>query len=283
MNDGYVAALVALGHQGRLSVFRLLVRRVPDWVPAGELAEALSLKPSTLSVYVSILVRCGLIQSRREGRSILYAVDLDSVGDLLGFLVDDCCRGRPEVLAPVKASRETEMQTGQAGGKVFNVLFVCSGNSARSIFAEAILEKEGKGHFNAFSAGTLPASEVNPMAISTLQSQGYDTSALRPKNVDEFVHRKSLELDFVFTVCDHAANVDCPPLPGQPVTAHWGMPDPVRVEGTVAEKALAFQQAFGSLRKRLATFISLPFATLDRISLQSRLDDIGREAAEVAV
>ncbi|PVB62346.1 helix-turn-helix domain-containing protein [Labrenzia sp. 011] len=279
LKDDYVAALVALGHQGRLSVFRLLVRRVPDWVPAGELAEALSLKPSTLSVYVSILSRCGLVQSRREGRSILYTADLRNVGDLLGFLVDDCCRGRPEVLAPVMTPRDAPPQEGTGSDRVFNVLFVCSGNSARSIFAEAILQQEGKGLFRAFSAGTRPAGDVNPLALVTLRSEGFDTSALRPKAIDDFVHDKSLQMDFVFTVCDRAANVDCPPLPGQPVTAHWGVPDPVCVEGTEAEKAHAFHQAFAMLRDRLSAFMSLPLVTLDRISLQGRLDEIGRHAA----
>jgi len=277
----YVATLVALGHSGRLSVFRLLVRRIPDWVSAGELADALETKPSTLSVYVSILTRCGLIRSKREGRSILYTINLERVGDLLGFFVDDCCRGRPEVLAHIQAQTNELSFHRLEPGRVFNVLFVCSGNSARSIFAEAILKREGNGHFKAYSAGTLPANDLNPLALSTLRSQGYDTSKLRPKNIEEFLGKRELELDFVFTVCDQAANTDCPPLPGHPVTAHWGMPDPVRVVGNSAEKALAFQQAYGTLRQRLTAFMALPLETLDRLSLQSKLDNIGQTELRV--
>lgn len=158
----------------------------------------------------------------------------------------------------------------------FNVLFICTGNSARSIFAEAIMRDVAGDRFNAYSAGTKPYSELNPFAIEMLESRGMDTSALRAKNVSEFQGADAPQLDFVFTVCDLAANEDCPAWSGQPISAHWGLPDPVKADGTDAEKRLAFQQTYGAMRNRIAAFGALPLGTLDRTSLQSAADAIGK-------
>ena len=276
-----LAALTALGHEGRLAVFRLLARRAPDWVPAGELASALGLKQNTLSVYVAILTRAGLLRQRRQGRSILYSIDFVRTGALIDFLVSDCCRGRPELCEPLAAHalRRLDQGSDRMSDRVFNVLFICTGNSARSIFAEAILAREGAGKFRAFSAGTRPNSELNPHAITVLQSLGHDVSALRSKNISEFQQPDAPRMDFVFTVCDRAANEECPSWPGQPISAHWGMPDPVKAQGTEAEKAFAFMEAYRTLRHRISAFVALPVASLDRISLQRRVDAIGREDA----
>jgi arsenate reductase len=160
--------------------------------------------------------------------------------------------------------------------RIFNVLFICTGNSARSIFAEAILNREGKDKFRAFSAGTRPYSELNPHAVALLEKLGHDIGALRSKNVEEFQRPDSPAMDFVFTVCDSAANEECPPWPGQPITAHWGMPDPVKAEGTESEKGLAFLEAYRTLKHRMTGFLALPVAELDRISIQRHLDEIGR-------
>ena len=160
--------------------------------------------------------------------------------------------------------------------RIFDVLFICTGNSARSIFAETILNAEGKGRFRAHSAGTRPYSELNPLAIEKLKSLGHDVSGLRSKNVSEFQGPGAPKLDFVFTVCDQAANEECPPWPGQPISGHWGMPDPVKVEGTLAERQLAFSEAYRQLKHRISAFASLPVETLDRISLQREVDRIGR-------
>ena len=160
----------------------------------------------------------------------------------------------------------------------FDVLFICSGNSARSIFAEALLRDLGKGKFQAFSAGTRPNTALNPFALEVLERNGHDTSSLRSKHVSEFQQPDSIVMDFVFTVCDTSAAEECPPWPGQPITGHWGLPDPVKAMGTDAEKALVFAQTYGALRRRIETFISLPFATLNRLSLQNRVDDIDTEA-----
>jgi ArsR family transcriptional regulator, arsenate/arsenite/antimonite-responsive transcriptional repressor / arsenate reductase (thioredoxin) len=277
-----ISALTALGHEGRLAVFRLLARRAPDWVPAGELASALGLKQNTLSVYVAILTRAGLLRQRRQGRSILYSIDLARTGALLDFLVNDCCRGRPELCEPLAAHALRRLDRGNDAmpDRLFNVLFICTGNSARSIFAEAILAREGGAKFRAFSAGTRPSSELNPHAIAVLEHLGHDIAGMRAKNVAEFQTPDAPKMDFVFTVCDGAANEECPSWPGQPISAHWGMPDPVKVEGTRAEKSLAFMEAYRTLRHRISGFVALPVETLDRISLQRQVDAIGRQAAE---
>jgi protein-tyrosine-phosphatase len=157
----------------------------------------------------------------------------------------------------------------------FDVLFICSGNSARSIFAEALLRDLGQGKFQAFSAGVRPNTELNPFALEVLKRNGHDVEPLRSKHLSEFQEPGAPVMDFVFTVCDTAAAEECPPWPGQPITGHWGLPDPVKVQGTDAEKALAFAQTYAALRRRIASFVELPFETLDRLSLQTRVDRIG--------
>lgn len=161
--------------------------------------------------------------------------------------------------------------------EVFNVLFLCTGNSARSILAEAILNRVGARRFKAFSAGSHPKGEVHPYAIQLLKSLNYDTSFARSKSWEEFAAPGAPEMNFVFTVCDDAANEACPVWPGQPMTAHWGVPDPAAVEGTEAEKHLAFADAYRMLNNRISIFVSLPMQTIDKLALQKRLHEIGRE------
>jgi arsenate reductase len=161
-------------------------------------------------------------------------------------------------------------------GKVFNVLFLCTGNSARSVIAEAILNKIGQGTFRAFSAGSQPKGEVNPHTLQLLKGLDYDTSQFRSKSWSEFAAPGAPPLDFVFTVCDNAAGEACPYWPGQPLTAHWGIPDPAAAEGSAAEIALAFKDAYRMLERRIAIFAALPIRSLDRLSLQAKLKDIGR-------
>jgi len=157
-----------------------------------------------------------------------------------------------------------------------NVLFLCTGNSARSIMAECILNREGKGKFRAFSAGSEPAGEVNPRALALLRKINYDVSKLRSKSWDEFAKPDAPKLDFVFTVCDNAAKEVCPVWPGQPMSAHWGLPDPAAVEGTEAERAFAFDDTYRMLNQRISIFVSLPFQSLSKLSLQRHLDEIGQ-------
>jgi len=160
--------------------------------------------------------------------------------------------------------------------RVFNVLFLCTGNTARSILAEAILAKDGGGRFRAFSAGSQPKGIVNPFALRVLGSAGYPTDGLRSKSWQEFAASGVPAMDFVFTVCDSAAGEACPVWPGQPMTAHWGIEDPAAVEGTDIEKEAAFVAAFRYLKNRISVFTALPVASLDRLTLQARLDAIGQ-------
>jgi arsenate reductase (thioredoxin) len=157
----------------------------------------------------------------------------------------------------------------------YNVLFLCTGNSARSIIGEAILNKLGAGNFRAYSAGSQPKGQINPNTNQLLQSLGYDTSAYRSKSWDEFAKAGDPKFDFVFTVCDSAATEACPVWPGQPMTAHWGIADPAEATGTPAEVALAFKEAYRLLNQRIGIFTALPLRSLDKLSLQSKLRDIG--------
>jgi len=157
----------------------------------------------------------------------------------------------------------------------YNVLFLCTGNTSRSILAEAILNREGRGKFKAYSAGSQPKGEVNPHARVLLESLGYPTAELRSKSWSEFAQPGAPEFDFIFTVCDDAAGEACPVWPGHPMTAHWGIPDPAAAQGTPAEIALAFDTAYKALFRRVSVFIALPFESLDKLLLQSRLKEIG--------
>jgi len=158
----------------------------------------------------------------------------------------------------------------------FNVLFLCTGNSARSIMAEAILNKLGAGKFRAYSAGSHPKGQVHPETLRLLQSLGYDTSGFRSKSWDEFTAPGAPDFDFVFTVCDNAAAEACPLWPGQPMTAHWGVPDPAEAKVTPAEVALAFKDAYRMLHQRIGIFTALPLRSLDQLTLQGKLREIGR-------
>lgn len=166
--------------------------------------------------------------------------------------------------------------------KVFNILFLCTGNSARSIMAESILNSMGKGQFKAYSAGSHPIGEINPIAADVLHNNKLSTEGLRSKNWQEFAAPDAPQMDFIFTVCDQAASEVCPVWPGQPVSAHWGVPDPVAVEGSKEEKRRAFTTAFLVLNRRISLFLSLPLDKLDALSLKSELDDIGHQQAAQA-
>ncbi|RIA00690.1 ArsR family transcriptional regulator [Cereibacter sphaeroides] len=254
----------ALGHPGRLAVVRLLMRHAPQGVRPTEIAATLRMKPNTLSHHLAELEGAGLIGSDREGRSLFYSVRLPALAALISYLGHDCGRGRPDLIPPPPP--EIDMR------RHFNVLFICSGNSARSIFAEAILRSLGGARFRAFSAGTRPNSVLNPFALEVLERNGLEVTSLRAKHLSEFEGPEAPRMDFVFTVCDQAAADECAPWPGQPLTAHWGMPDPARACGTDAERGLAFAKAFGDLHRRIAALTQLPFDQLERLALQQRLD-----------
>jgi protein-tyrosine-phosphatase len=160
--------------------------------------------------------------------------------------------------------------------RLFHVLFLCTGNSARSILAEALLQREGSGKFAAHSAGSQPKGEIHPYARALLEKLNHPIGDLRSKSWDEFAAPGAPQLDFVFTVCDNAAAEVCPIWPGQPMTAHWGLPDPAAADGNEAERRLAFADTYRMLKNRISAFVNLPMASLDRLSLQNKLSDIGR-------
>lgn len=164
----------------------------------------------------------------------------------------------------------------------YNVLFLCTGNSARSILAEALMNRLGRGRFTAYSAGSFPKGEINPHAIPIVEGMGFSRADFRSKSWDEFAQADAPPLDFVFTVCDDAAGEICPAWPGQPMTAHWGMPDPAAVNGSEAEIGVAFAETCRHLRNRISLFMELPIEKLDRMSLQTRLREIGATSAPSA-
>jgi ArsR family transcriptional regulator, arsenate/arsenite/antimonite-responsive transcriptional repressor / arsenate reductase (thioredoxin) len=209
---------------------------------------------------------------------LFYSADIRTTEALIGYLALDVGRARPDLLSQLLAERKDPAMRDTD----FDVLFICSGNSARSIFAEVLLRDLGQGKFQSFSAGTRPNTELNPVALEVLRRNGHDISGLRAKHISEFQQPGSIVMDFVFTVCDTAAAEECPPWPGQPITGHWGLPDPVKATGTESEKALVFAQTYAALRRRIAAFVELPFDSLTRLSLQSRVDAIGATAAEKA-
>lgn len=273
------SSLSALGHEGRLAVFRLLARRAPDGVRPSEIADALGMKRNTLSIYLGALEQVGLVHSRREGKSVHYGIDLTATGGLIDYLAADCCQGRLDLCVPgahalLRADQAADKPGTKGDDGRWNVLFVCSGNSARSIFAEALMNKKGKGRFRAFSAGTSPASKVNPKALHVLKVHGHDVDGLRAKHIDAFRAPDAPHMDFVFTVCDSAANEECAPWAGQPITGHWGIPDPVTAEAEPGGENIAFHRAYGSLERRIALFLDTPLESLERRALQKRVDDL---------
>lgn len=266
--------LSTLGHPQRLAVFRLLMRRYPDRVPASELARALSIKPNTLSTYVNALMQAGLVTQERVGTSLRYAIHMDAARETIDYLLNDCCRGRPEVCLPNAAAPREDV------ARKANVLFICTGNSARSIFAESLLRHEAGDRFLAYSAGTKPREGVSPLALSVLRQRGHDAEALYPQSIADFQAADAPVFDFVFTVCDQAANEECPTWQGHPVCAHWGLPDPVAASGTDADKARAFQEAFDVLEHRIRSFAALPLAAMNPLAVQKAVDDLGQSDKE---
>lgn len=162
----------------------------------------------------------------------------------------------------------------------YNVLFLCTGNSARSIIAEAIMNREGMGKFRAFSAGSKPGPAPHPYTLDLLKGLNHDTGFARSKSWDEFAGPDAPQMDFVFTVCDNAAAEECPFWPGQPITAHWGVPDPVKIDGSEAIRRVAFAETYRMLHGRISIFVNLPIGSLDRMALQRNVNDIGKTTAK---
>lgn len=246
-----VDQLSALANTQRLAVFRLLVRRYPHWVSAGKIAETLSIKASTLSVYLNILRQAGLIEQERCSRSVLYRADTDSTAGLIDYLVSDCCRQR---FHPDDA--EALSKSVGVGAPPYRVLFLCSHNSARSIFAEAILADLGGDRFQSVSAGTRPADAVHPVVIDVLRAKGIATESMAPKSIAEAVD-DAPPPDFVFTVCDTAAGDDWPRLGARPVVSHWSVSDPAEQAAALPDDAArVFGETYTLIEKRIRHFLN---------------------------
>ncbi|MGR3804013.1 arsenate reductase/protein-tyrosine-phosphatase family protein [Marinibacterium profundimaris] len=261
-----------MAHERRLDVFRLLMRRYPDAVPAGEIASALGLRANTTSVYLSILRRAGLISQTRSGTFQLYQIRMESVQDMFGRMLGDCCRNRPDLCLPGPTQRSLPLPDPTAE-RPLHVLFLCTHNSARSIIAEAMLRAAGP-RFRAHSAGTDPAEAPHPAALDLLRQHGLDTSGLTSDPVEKMLDC-GIEMDMVITVCDDAANGDDVHWPGAPLHAHWGVEDPLDT-GSEAELRESMARAFAQIHRRITAFTALPIGTLPPAALQGQLDDIGR-------
>lgn len=252
-----VARLAALGQATRLDVVRALARAYPAAVPAGDIARLVGATPATLSTHLGLLEDAGLVRSHRDGRRILYAVDPDALNDLRAAL--------PKIAPDHVAA---------APVRSLSVLFVCTGNSARSIIAEALLARYGKGRFVAASAGARPSGAVDPEALALLARLGFDTRGLSSKAWLAWSGPEAPAVDLVITLCDEAAGEACPPILGAPLVTHWGVADPVRVPAE--RRRSAMRDAYRQLAARITALMALPVETLDRQALAAELARIAR-------
>lgn len=269
------AGFAALSQETRLKLMRLLATKGATGMPAGELAVRLALPPSTLSFHLSALEQAGLVRSTRRGRQMIYAVRIIGLRELFSFLTETCCSGRPELCGDLARLLPEESMEDDVMTPAFNVLFLCTHNSARSIMAEAILERVSRGRFRGYSAGSDPVAALMPEVIENLKMMGHDVSQLRSKSWDEFMRADAPRMDFVIALCDTLDGQHCPDFGDKAVTGAWPLPDPAKFSGSPLERATLINELYGMIRRRLEIFISLPFATLDKMAIKARLDEIG--------
>ncbi|MBI3196584.1 MAG: metalloregulator ArsR/SmtB family transcription factor [Rhodospirillales bacterium] len=268
----------ALSQETRLKLMRLLASKGASGMSAGELAAELRQPPSTLSFHLAALEQAQLIQSTRQGRQNIYAVRFAGLRSLFGFLTETCCGGRPDLCGDLARLLPEETLEDDNMTPAFNVLFLCTHNSARSLMAQAILNQIGKGRFNAYSAGSEPARGPMPEVIDKLKALGHDVTDLRCKSWNEFAGPNAPRMDFVITLCDTLQGQRCPDFGEKPVTAAWPLPDPAKFTGTAIERATMVNELYGMIRRRLDIFINLPYVSLDRMALKKRLDELGESA-----
>ncbi|MCX7381987.1 MAG: helix-turn-helix domain-containing protein [Alphaproteobacteria bacterium] len=263
-----------MAQETRLDLLRLLFARGASGLAAGEIAGRLGVPSSTLSFHLAAMEREGLLTATRQGRSIVYAVRVMGMRDLLGFLTETCCAGQPglcgDIAGLLPAVSEAPSMTPS-----FNVLFLCTANSARSIMAEAILNTVGAGRFHAWSAGSAPADRPQPKVIERLASLGHDVASLRSKSWEEFMGKEAPPMDFVIALCDMLEGQQCPDFGDRAVTGAWPLPDPMKFTGSAVEQAALLNELYAALDRRIRIFVNLPFAALDRIAARKRLDEIG--------
>jgi arsenate reductase len=226
-----------------------------------------------MSTHLGILSRAGLVSVEKDGRSMNYRADVGGFRGLLQFLSRDCCNGRPELCGD--AFDLPSEATGKFMTPAFNVLFLCTQNSARSIIAEALLEKIGRGRFRAYSAGSEPAREPIPEVIDRLRALGHDVSRLHSKSWDEFRGPQAPRMDFIIALCDAPNGQFCLDLGAQFVTGAWPLPDPAQFTGSSTERTTLLNELYAMIRRRIEIFTSLPFDSLDRMAIKARLDEIG--------
>jgi protein-tyrosine-phosphatase/DNA-binding transcriptional ArsR family regulator len=265
----------ALAQETRLDLMRLLAARGPSGMAAGELAATLRQPPSTLSFHLAALEQAQLIQSVRRGRHLIYSVRFFGLRSLLSYLTETCCAGRPELCGDLARLLPEDLPKEDHMTATFNVLFLCTHNSARSLMAQAILEKIGKGKFNAYSAGSDPAQKPMPEVIEKLTALGHDVSGLHCKSWHQFTAPDAPQIDFVIALCDTLQGEECPDVGPNPVTGAWPLPDPAKFMGTPTEQATMINELYGMIRRRLDIFVNLPHASLDRIAMKKHLDEIG--------
>jgi arsenate reductase len=268
-------AFAALSVDTRLNLMRLLMAEGASGLPAGDLAARLSLPASTASFHLAALERAGLTRSTRQGRQVIHAVRFSGVRQLLAFLTETCCGGRPELCGDIARLLPPVSDEDRGMTPAFNVLFLCTHNSARSIMAEAMLQKFGGGRFRAYSAGSDPTAEPNPEVVAKLRALGHDTDLLRSKSWLELTGAGAPRMDFVIALCDTLEGTTCPDFGDVAVTGAWPLPDPMKFMGSPAECATMLNELYGSLRRRIEIFTALPFASLDRMAMKARLDEIG--------
>ena len=256
-------------------MLRLLVTAGPNGIPAGEIAHHLGVPPSTASFHLTALERAGLTQSTRQSRRILHAVRIPALRGLIAFLTETCCSGHPELCGDIGRLMPDTLLGSAPMTPAFNVLFLCTRNSGRSIMAEAILERLGGARFNIYSAGSEPARQPMPEVLAKLDALGHDVSALHSKPWSEFTGPEAPQMDFVIALCDTLDDQACPDFGRKAVTGSWPLPDPAKFGGSPAERSTLLNELYASLHRRLSIFVNLPFASLDRMAVRTRLDDIG--------
>lgn len=274
--DDAAAAFTALGQSTRLDLIRALLVAGPTGMPAGDIADQLGVASSTLSFHLRALEQAELIVVKRYGRNLVYAAHMARLRELLSFLAEACCGFEPGGNAELSRFLESlTSETKAMPADPFNVLFLCTRNSARSIMAEAILSKIGGTRFRAYSAGSAPAEEGPlPEVLAQLKALGHDVSNLRAKSWDEFIQPNAPQIDFVIALCDTVTGQVCPDFGVSVVTAAWPLPDPAKFTGSAIERATLINEIYAGLRRRLEIFTNLPLNSLSRMSLKARLDDL---------
>ncbi|MBL6080782.1 metalloregulator ArsR/SmtB family transcription factor [Belnapia sp. T18] len=272
----------ALGQESRLELLRALLEAGPSGLSAGAIGTALGIVPSTLSFHLRALEQVGLIRPTRQGRSLIYAVQVDRLRQTIAFLTESCCGGQPELCGALTLPMLASSPENSPMKPAFNVLFLCTRNSARSLMAEAVLRKLGGDRFRAYSAGSDPAPQPMPEVVEKLKTLGHDVSGIRSKSWQEFLHREAPRMDFVIALCDTLQGQNCPDFGDRAITASWPLPGPGKFEPGSSERVLLLNELYASLHRRIGIFTNLKFDALDRMSLRHQLDDLAQAPLSVA-